>query len=261
MLLGNAMPLIWLVSVTLGFGVQTSCPAAAALSAKQHYGNGDYARAAAALADVEVCVDGSEVELADALRWRAQAKAALGETEASIDAWALAWTVHPGYALDPLESPKFHELYAQGRSRAASNRLVFGRLTHTKGGRVVTQVFDPHGRVRRVQIQFDQMEMPATRHDDGSWSALVPEGALSAGAVIESGDAVVFRTLKMVLAELPQPVEELTAAREKPSQGPPAKWLIIGGAAAGAVIIGAIITGVALGAKRLDGSLGRVELP
>lgn len=255
------MPLIWLVSVTLGFGVQTSCPAAASLAAKQAYAKGEYARATAALADVEVCVDGSEVELADALRWRAQAKAALGDTEGSVEAWALVWTVHPSYALDPLESPKFHELYAQGRSRAASSRRVFGRLTHTKGGRVVTQVFDPHGRVKRVQIQFDSMEMPATRHDDGTWSALVPEGALSAGAVIESGDAVVFRTLKVILTELPAPVEERTAAREPPASGPPAKWLIIGGAAAGAVIIGLIITGVAVGAKRLDGSLGRVELP
>ncbi len=261
MLRHNRMPLIWLVSVTLGFGVQTSCPGAAALSAKQHYAKGEWARAVAALADVEVCVDGSDTELAEAFRWRAQAKATLGDTEASIDAWALVWTVLPTYALDPLESPKFHELYAQGRTRAAQGRRVFGRLTHTKGGRVVTQVFDPHGRVRRVQIQFDAMEMPATRHDDGTWSALVPEGALSAAAVIESGDAVVYRTMKVVLTELPAPVEELTAAREKPSRAPDKRWFIVGGAAAGAVVIGVVITAVALGAKRLDGSLGRVELP
>ncbi|MBL8955546.1 MAG: hypothetical protein JNK82_32525, partial [Myxococcaceae bacterium] len=60
------MALIWLVSVTLGFGVQTSCPAAATLSAKRHYASGDYPGAVAALADVEVCVDGSDAELADA---------------------------------------------------------------------------------------------------------------------------------------------------------------------------------------------------
>jgi hypothetical protein len=130
----------------------------------------------------------------------------------------------------------------------------------TKGGRVITQVFDPHGRVKRVHLEFDQMEMPATRHDDGSWSALIPEGALSANAVLESGDAVVFRSLKIMLTELPAPVEELTAARPPPPRDP-TKWFIIGGAAAGAVVIGAVITAVALGSKHIDGSLGRVELP
>src|SRR5687767_9548998 len=126
------MPLIWLVSVTLGFGVQTSCPGAATLAARGHYAQGAYTKAAAALADVEVCVDGSEVELAEAFRWRAQAKAAAGDTAGSTEAWALVWTVLPTYALDPLESPKFHELYAAGRSRALQGRLVFGRLIRNK---------------------------------------------------------------------------------------------------------------------------------
>jgi hypothetical protein len=254
------MPLIWLVSVTLGFGTQTSCPAAATLAARDRYARGDYTGAFGALADVEVCVDGSEVELAEAFRWRAQAKAAAGDNAGSIEAWALLWTVLPTYVLDPLESPKFHELYAAGRSRAAQGRLVFGRLVRTKGGRVIAQVFDPHRRVQRVHIKFDAMEMSATHHDDGTWSAMIPEGAFSASAVFESGDAALFRTMKVVLSELPSPVEELTAAR-RPPPSDTKKWVIIGGAAGAAVVIGVVITAVALGAKRYDGSLGRVELP
>ena len=161
------MPLIWLVSVTLGFGVQTSCPSAAVQAAKDRYARGDYAGAVTALAEVEICTDGSEVELAEAFRWRAQAKAALGDTLGSIEAWALAWTVLPTYVLDPLESPKFHELYAEGRKRAATGQLVFARLTHSIAGYVVVQPFDPHARVRSVNVVFDQMQMPARRHADG----------------------------------------------------------------------------------------------
>ncbi len=252
------MPLIWLVSVTLGFGVQTSCPSAAASAAKERYGKGDFAGAAAALADVEICTDGSEVELAEAFRWRAQAKAAVGDTQGSIEAWALCWTVLPTYALDPLESPKFHELYAEGRKRAATGQLVFARLTHSIAGYVVVQPFDPHARVRRVNVAFDAMEMPAKRHPDGTWHALVPEGALSASAIVESGDAVVFRTLKVMISELPVPVHERMAPREDSKM----KWVAVGAAAGVVVVAAAVITGIAVasGAK-IDGSLGRIELP
>lgn len=253
------MPLIWLVSVTLGFGVQTSCPSAAVQAAKDRYARGDYSGAVTALAEVEICTDGSEVELAEAFRWRAQAKAALGDTAGSIEAWALTWTVLPTYVLDPLESPKFHELYAEGRKRAATGQLVFARLTHSIAGYVVVQPFDPHARVRRINVVFDQMEMPAKRHPDGSWHALVPEGAQSASAVVESGDAVVFRTLKVMINELPVPVDERISTR--PREEPNTKWIVVGAAAGVAVVAAAVITAIALGAKRVDGSLGRVELP
>src|SRR5687768_4183573 len=83
--LARRMPLIWLLSVTLGFGVQTSCPSAASQAAKERYARGDSSGAIAALADVEICTDGSEVELAEALRWRAQAKAAAGDSAGSIE--------------------------------------------------------------------------------------------------------------------------------------------------------------------------------
>lgn len=253
------MPLIWLISVTLGFGVQTSCPSAASQAAKERYARGDSAGAIAALADVEICTDGSEVELAEALRWRAQAKAAAGDAAGSIEAWALTWTVLPTYVLDPLESPKFHDLYAQGRTRAATGRSVFARITRTIAGHVVVQVFDPTNRIKRVNVAFDQMEMHAVRHDDGTWHALVPEGARSASAVLETGDATIFRSLKLMLNELPTPVDERIAARVEPVDRK--KWIIIGAAAGGAVVIAAVITAIALGARRIDGSLGRVELP
>lgn len=259
MLLGRAMPLFWLVSVTLGFGVQSSCPESAARAAKEQYARGDYAKAAAALADVEICTDGSDEELAEALRWRAQAKGAAGDTEGSIEAWALLWTVLPTWQLDPLESPKFHDLYAKGRSRAAQTRLVFARLTRTLGGRAVVQVFDPHGRVKRVSVQFDQMEMSATRQDDGTWHALVPEGAQSASAVLESGDARLFRSLKVMLTELPVPVDERIVAR--PVAEDRTRLYVLGGAAVGAALLIVLITSAAVASKHVDGSLGRVELP
>jgi hypothetical protein len=253
------MPLIWLTALTLGFGVQTSCPSAAAGRAREHYAQGDYAGASAALAEVEVCTDGSDEELAEAFRWRAQAKAAAGDTKGAIDAWALAWTVLPTYVLDPLESPKFHDQYAEGRNRALQTRLVFARLTRTIVGHTVVQVFDPHGRVKRVAVQFDQMEMSATRHDDGTWHALVPAGAVSASAVLESPEAIVFRTQKVMISALPVPVEERIAAKNEPEAT--RRLLLIGGGAAAAVVIVAVITGVALSTKHIDGSLGRVELP
>jgi hypothetical protein len=250
-----------LTSLALVFGVQTSCPAAATDAARGHYARGNYAPAISALANVEMCADGSDEELAEAFRWRAQAKAASGDAEGSIEAWALTWTVLPSYMLDPLESPKFHELYGTGRSRAAQRRLVFGRLTRTNGGRVVAQVFDPHRRLQRVMINFNATEMPATHQDDGTWSAPVPEGALSAGVVVESGDAVIFRGQKQMLAELPASFRELTATPSSPPSGPGKRWLIAGGAAAGTIIIGAVITCVVLGSQHVNGSLGRLELP
>jgi hypothetical protein len=251
---------IWLVSVTLGFGVQTSCPTTASNRARDRYAQGEYSAAIAALADVDVCTDGSDEELAEAFRWRAQAKAANGDTAGAVEAWALVWTVLPTYALDPLESPKFHEEYARGRTLAATTRVVFARLVRSVVGYVVVQVFDPTGRVKRAAIQFDQMEMNATRQDDGTWRALIPEGASSASVVLESGDAIVFRSMKVSVAELPVPVEERTAAAPAPLFTD-RQWLIVGGAAAGAVVLAIVLGSVAASTKHVDGSLGRIELP
>ena len=82
------MPLIWLVSVTVVAATET-CPTAASRVAKERYARADYQGAVAALGEVEACADGTEVELADAFRWRAQAKASLGDTSGAIEAWAL----------------------------------------------------------------------------------------------------------------------------------------------------------------------------
>jgi hypothetical protein len=254
------MLLIWLTALTLNFGVQTSCPSAATARAKEHYSRGDYSGASAALADIEVCIDGSDEELAEAFRWRAQARASAGDTKGAIDAWALAWTVLPTYVLDPLESPKFHDQYAEGRKAALRSKLVFARLTRTLLGHTVVQVFDPHGRVKRVMVQFDAMEMNATRHDDGTWHALVPQGAVSAVAVLDSGDAVVCRTRKVMVSDLPVPVEERIAKDSGPFLDQ-RRVLIIAGAAAATVVIAAVVSSVALSSKHIDGSLGRVELP
>jgi hypothetical protein len=120
-------------------------------------------------------------------------------------------------------------------------------------------VFDPHHRVQRVAVKFDAMEMPANRKDDGTWHALVPEGATSASAVLETSEAVLFRSLKVSLTELPLPVEERIA--QKPSLVTKERVLIVGGAAVGVAVIVAIIAGVAVSQKRIDGSLGRIELP
>ncbi|MBK7863135.1 MAG: hypothetical protein IPJ65_31900 [Archangiaceae bacterium] len=254
------MSLIFLAQLVLGFGVDTSCPSAAARAARELYSRGDTTGAIAAVADVEVCADGSDEELAEAFRWRAQAKAVAGDVKGAIDAFAMAWTVLPTWVLDPLESPKFHDQYAEGRKRALQTRLVFARFTRTLVGHVVVQVYDPHGRVKRLHVVFDQMEMSATRHDDGTWHALVPAGALSATAVLESVEAIVFKSRTVSIAGLPVPVEErLTSA--PPARSRQKAW-VIGGVIAGVVVVAAaVVTGVVLANRHVDGTLGRVELP
>lgn len=257
------MPLIWLVSVTVAAAPTLSCPMSAALIAKDRYAQADYSGAISALADVEVCPDGQDQELAEALRWRAQAKAAAGDVSGSVDAWALLWTVQPTWALDPLESPKFHELYAQGRSRAEKNKVVFARMIRTIGGRAVAQVYDPHGRVKRVALAFDHVEITAAKSPDGLYVAAVPDGEYAASAVLESGDAVLFRSMKVMLTELPALPDPAFVAAQKGDAESARKLklgLILGGSALALVVAG-VVTGVVLGNAHVGGSLGRIELP
>jgi hypothetical protein len=260
----------WLLHVALAAG--PSCPDAAAQAAKNHYASADYAGAISALTNLELCPDGTDVELAEALRWRAQAKTAAGDTAGALDAWSLLATVKPGYALDALESPKFHAQFAQGKARAERGRLVFARLVRTLGTIVFVQVFDPRNVVKRVALKLDKREIAAAKQSDGLYAATVPEAADAASVVVESSEAVVFRTPKVMLTELPgapaAPVEAVIVkpprpAPAQPSEGPSTTtWLIIGGSVVAAAIIAGIATGVAVGSsKKIDGSLGSVQLP
>jgi hypothetical protein len=250
----------WLVYVTVTAGL--SCPQAATQVAKQRYASTEYGAAIGAVAGVELCTDGTALEVAEALRWRAEAKAAGGDAAGAIEAFSLLSVLAPTYALDPLESPKFHDLFRQGRARAEKAKAVFARLVRGPDG-VLVEVADPRGRVKKVAVLFDGRETPATRRADGAWEVAAPAGARDARVRLESGDAIIFTsgTFKVdVLAPAPEP--ELRAAVRPPPESSPLPLVLgIAGGVAAAAIIAAVVTGVVLSNKKIDGSLGSVQLP
>jgi hypothetical protein len=247
-----------------------SCPASAAQSAKQHYGAIEYGAAIAAVADVEQCFDGTAEELAEALRWRAEAKASSGDKAGALEAFGLLSVILPGYAMDPFESPKFRDLFAQGKAKAVSSKRAFGRLLRGEPGHATVQVFDPGGRVQSVWVTFDGAHVPATLQKDGLYDVNVPHGAQHANVVLESGDATVFRSSELAVRTLAPTAPESSAPEPvvtKPQPEPASsssRLPIILGVAGGAVVVAVvagIIAGVATSNSHVDGSLGRLQLP
>jgi hypothetical protein len=252
----------WLLYATVTAGV--SCPAAATQVAKTRYASAEYGAAIGAVAGVETCTDGTPTELAEALRWRAEAKAAGGDSAGAVEAFGLLWVIAPGYALDPLESPKFHELFKQGKARAEKARTVFARLVRS-GDATLVEVSDPRGRVKKVNVFFDGAETPAAKRPDGAWEVKVPVGAAAATVRLESGDAVIFSSPSIkvdVLAPAPEPAARAAVRAPPPESSSPLPLVlgIAGGVVVAAVIAG-VVTGVVLGNKKIDGSLGSVQLP
>jgi hypothetical protein len=236
---------------------------------KQRYGAAEYGAAIAAVADVEQCTDGTPEELAEALRWRAEAKAATGDTQGSIDTWALLNVILPTYVLDPLESPKFREMFAQGRARSERSKLVFARLVRGEPGAAEVQVFDPTGRVKHVTVTVDGHEVGVTPRTEGRSSIPLRPGVATAVVVLESGDSVLFRSPKIRVSAM----APLAAEPAKPDSVPPAAlktapepftvpvWAVVGGGVVVAAIIIGVVVGVAQGSKKIEGSLGTVQLP
>jgi hypothetical protein len=144
----------------------SSCPARAAAAARQAYQSVDFVGAAKA-ADVVACRDGSPAELAEALRWRAQAFAAHSDVLEAIQAFAQLAAVAPDYALDPFLSPKVHELFQAGRAEALLRHTVFLRLLAPamRGGRTYAraEVYGPASPevVFRFNVGEDLVDVPA----------------------------------------------------------------------------------------------------
>jgi hypothetical protein len=241
----------------------------AAQVGKQRYGAAEYGAAIAAVADVEQCTDGTPEELAEALRWRAEAKAANGDTQGSIDTWALLNVIMPTYVLDPLESPKFREMFAQGRARSERSKLVFARLVKAQPGSLEVQVFDPNGRVKRVTVMVDGHDVAVTPRGDGHSSISLRPGAATAVVDLESGDAVLFRSGKIkvsalapiAVAEPSRPSVPPAALKSAPEPFTVPVWAVVAGGVVVAAIIVGVVVGAAQGSKKIEGSLGTVQLP
>jgi hypothetical protein len=250
----------WLVYATVTAGL--SCPTTATQIARQRYASAEYGAAIGAVAEVELCTDGTAVEVAEALRWRAEAKAAGGDAAGAVEAFALLSVIAPAYALDPLESPKFHELFKQGKARAEKAKTVFARLVRGTDTALV-EVSDPRGRVKRVAVLFDGKETAATKRADGAWEIQVPAGARAATVRLESGDAIIFTSGAVRVDVLAPPTEAPVRAAVRPQAESSPLPLVLGiaGGVVVAAIVAGIVTGVVLSNKKIDGSLGSVQLP
>jgi hypothetical protein len=245
-----------------------TCPAGAAAAAKQHYGAIEYSAAIAAVADVEQCTDGTPEELAEALRWRAEAKASSSDKSGALEAFGLLSVILPGYAMDPFESPKFRDLFAQGKAKAQGSKRVFARLLRGEPGHAAVQVFDPSGRVKTVSVSFDGTHVTATSQPDGLYGVEVPAGASHANVVLESGDATVFRSAEIAVRgwslAAPEPSTPAPVVVKQPEPQSSNRLPLILGIAGGAVVVvvvASIVTGVAVSNSHVDGSLGRLQLP
>ena len=268
--------------------VERTCPARAAVEARKLYEVLDLAGVLAATAGLEACADGSAAELAEALRWRAQVLVSQGKNDAAVDAFALLETISPGYALDPLRSPKLHELHLAGRARVAAEKPVFARLaaptTELAGRRLRADVFDPSARalvvVFLVQAGAGSREVVARKAYGARYEAAAPDDAAGpyraqvndAGQVVfltpngrlPAGDAPVARASPAAPPGLDSETEpdlggELREPDRKPGGSVRTGLLVAGGAAA--VVAVAVITAIAIAPKPPVGTLGRIELP
>lgn len=251
-----------------------SCPARAADAAKERYQKVDYPGVFEATRGIEDCTDGTAEELAEAFRWRAQAHAAQKQPELAVEAFALAVTVSPLYILDPNVAPKVHALFNQARAKVRDEKRVFARVTGRSGTDVSLELFDPRRKANRVVLDWGTGSANATWRGDTSWVATVPGNVGLVTLTVEQSDAepVVSRDRPVPLeprltptaADEPAAAEPaVEAARQPASSGEVRRWAIIGGAAAGAVVLVAVIAGVAVASsgRTFNGSLGRLEVP
>jgi hypothetical protein len=157
-----------------------TCPAAAAEKARAAHDAQDLAAVIAATQSVERCADGTAHELAEAMRWRAQALAEKGSTKAAVTAFAWLFTVEAGFTADPPLAPEVQQLADEGRQEAAENQLVLVRLMapvkDASGTYVRAEVLGPVPPSRVEAIFKNSKLVAATRDADGLYRAQVPAG-------------------------------------------------------------------------------------
>lgn len=256
-----------------------SCPADAAKTARERYQAVDYPAVLAAVKGVEDCTDGTAEELAEAVRWRGQALAATRQTADAVEAFALAITIYPLYVLDPMVAPKVHTLFNQGRAKVTNEKRVFGRVVARNGTEVTLEVFDPRRKVRSVELSWAGGRVNAAWRGDVTWIASgVPLSTELVTFGIEQSDAeptllrhrpvpaapaqAVVLTPAPVAAAGPAPAV-VAAQQQASSSSSSSKLPLIIGVSAGAAVVIAVAVGigVAAGNAKLNGSLGRLDIP
>ncbi len=253
-----AFPLVALVSAT--------CPSAAAAAARTAYQSFDYPGTLAAVADVELCADGTGDELAEAFRWRAQAYAAQRNTEAAVEAFTWVATVSPVYVLDAMVAPKVHALFNQGRARVKEGKSAFARVTSRRGEQLTLEVFDPMNAVTSVRVAWVGGSTSATRATGAEWTAAIPRDTTAVKLRIDRSELAQWTSGKtpipaaVLVPQEAQPIEPaVVAAQRSPSSIKVWPWAV----GAGAVVLIAVAVGLGVSASnaRFNGTLGRQELP
>ena len=242
-----------------------SCPAQAEARASAAYQTLDYVAAAAAVEGLERCLDGTPDELAGALRWRAQALFALERQQEALDAFVLLATVLPTWQLDPMLSPRLHELFRTARVRVLQGQFVFARLKAPRRGEVEVEVFGPEGAYDEVLVEQRPGKSVVAAWVDTTWRASRAPEARSARVMLRLKGKTVLQG-----PEVPLPVLAPGAVGAEPlDSAPPAGratspwlWLGVGAVAAIAVVAVGVAVGVSQkGPGRVEGSLGALELP
>jgi hypothetical protein len=232
-----------------------SCPATVAKNAQAHYEAIDYQAAIVAVGELDRCADGSPDELADALRWRAQAFAAGGKTEEAIDGFALVDTVSSSYRLGPEVSPKVQELFEAGRQRARTRGLVFARIRKAtrgdKGGSVDIELFDPLHATSGVRAVLESSgdEVKARPVSGRMWTAELPVGAKGTVSVLVLGPTGArYRSGAVPIVSLvpDEKREPIVAEVKGSSSGLTTTHFIIGGIVLAALIGASILLGVVI---------------
>lgn len=264
-----------------------SCPARAAKEAQARYEALDFAGVISATAGLETCEDGSAAELAEGLRWRAQALMAQGNSTAATETFVLLATVAPGYALDPMLSPRLHELFRTGKTRAKEEQRIFARLLapsrRTGSAMVRVEVHDAVARDLQISFVFksgsSSREVEAQRVEGERYEAAVPAAASGPyRAQVTHGGEVVFLTPNGRVAAADTPVATRPRIELEPDQEPDSQpefggavkedgqqpnhlrtgLLVLGGVAAVAAIV---VGSLALSNRQPDPYLGRIDLP
>ncbi len=209
-----------------------SCPALAAANARARYESLDLAGVVEATSDLDACPDGTGAELAQALRWRAQALVTKGNLVAAEETFARLETFAPGFQLDPALSPRLHEAHQAGKARAVTERRVIVRLGNPKpgaaGAQVFAEVFSATPGPLEVLIQFEDgtgvKPVAASEVTAGQYQATAPGGATGAYRVLvrREGEPVFLSPYAhLPMPAAPPPRAELLAPRDVPAARAP----------------------------------------
>jgi hypothetical protein len=165
---------------------EPSCPAKSAVKARAAFEAGDIAGTLAATQDVERCETGTGKELAEALRWRAQAVATKENERTTVTAFAWVNAADPAFVADPPLPPGLQELFLRGREQAQADKLVLLRL--------LAPAADESAAWVRVEVLgFGEPSLVEAVFREKLHVTAVPEGAGVYRAKVPAGRAAPYR--------------------------------------------------------------------